>query len=261
MKKIHFFLIILITPSILYAQKQFEYGSFPYETWVKTLKFNVLDINTEKKVLAFKHIYELQANYTYDETGEIIERPVDCQYAGMESMPYAGVVLGIFDLESGQYIKTFTVYESCYNIEECYSHELSKLKLDSVKQLFAEYGLDHTKKIKPMVFSNINDETINELELNGILLESTFVNDYDNMQTRGYLHADGELLYESHYFDNFAMASNGEVYHKAAYKKGPHVVFLIKFFHNNNMEGPSSYEFHHFTPLYLLKSNTLTKVH
>ena len=242
--------LFLIIPAMAVAQKHIDYDFFPYESSVNTIKFKVLDINFDKKLVAFKHIYELQPVFTID-----YERnPVDCKYAGMESNPYAGVVLGIYDLEKGAYLKTFTIYESCIEIMDCYDHELSAKKLDSAKQLFKDYNLDIDKKPKALLFKKQSKDSYT-LNVNGINFSSSYINDYDNQKSISYLYADEKLLYYTEHDDNFVMASNAVIFYRAAYRSGEKIVFLNKYFHTNNMEGPKSYEYHYFSPVFQIKGN------
>lgn len=236
------------------GQKHIDFDLFPYETWVKTIKFKVLDINVEKKLVAFKHIYELQTEYYYDSDEEVIKKPVNCKYAGMEKYPKAGVVLGIYDLEKGEYLKTFTIYESCFTLKDCYDHELSAKKLDSAKQLFKDYSLEITKNPKALLFSKEGKKTY-RLNVNGIKFSSSYKNDYDKQHTISYLYAGEKLLYSSVYEHGFIMGSTGEVFYKAAYKVGDKIIFLNKYLHTNNMGGAESFEYHYFSPVFLIKGD------
>ena len=257
MKKLIVIFVLFLTAGTINGQKYYEQYP-PYETWIKTLKFNVLDINLNKKVIGFKHVYELLPSYTYDGGGENAEKPVDCGYAGMESNPKAGVVLGVYDLEKGAFIKTFTVYKSSFKKSECFKHETSAANLDSAKELFKEYNLDITKKMKPLVFDK-KDKKTTSLNLNGINITSSYESNYDEMKSVSNLYTNNKLLYYVEHHDNFAMASHAEIFYTAAYKKGNKVVFLIKYFHTHNMEGPSSYEFHYFSPIFTTANGQLSK--
>jgi len=249
MKKI--LIINLFTFAVLSSigQKHMDYDFFPNETDVKTIKFQVLDINFEKKLVAYKHVYELLPQSTFSSGEEVQYIPVDCKYAGMEVYPKAGVVLGIYDLEKEEYLKTFIIYESCMDIKECYEHTYSEDQLNAAKKLFSDYELNIKNIPKALLFKKKSDKE-KYLMTDGITFSSTFVNDYDNMLTKSFLYVDGELMYYVSHDDNFAMASHGQIYHKAAYKKGNKIIFLSKFFHDNNMEGPRSYEFHYFSPVF-----------
>ena len=244
-----YILIFLFISNFSSAQKHRAYGSCPYETSVKTIEFIVLDINYEEKLVAFKHIYELQTVFEQGPDTEIEKKPIDCQYAGMEKYPKAGVILGVYDLGNEEYLKTFTIYKSCFDQNECYDHDWSEKNLNSAKQLFNGYGLDIGKKPKPIMFTKESGNKF-QISVNGINFNASYKNDYDNQLTISYLYAENNLLYQVEYDDNFVMASNGEVIYTAAYTNGDKIVFLNKFFHNNNLEGYSSYEYFHFTPIF-----------
>ncbi|MCF6364738.1 MAG: hypothetical protein L3J35_00900 [Bacteroidales bacterium] len=257
MKKSFYTLIFLAISLSSVGQKHIGYDFFSCKSNVKTIKFKVLDINFDKKLVAFKHIYELQTELFYDTEGEVINVPVDCKYAGMETYPKAGVVLGIYDLEKGTYLKTFTIYESCYELKNCYNHELSEQQLDSAKQMFKNYDLDITKKPKAILFKK-KTKDISEIDINDINFSSSYKNDYDNQITISYLYANEEILFYTEYEDNFAMASSGRVFYRAAYKENGKIIFLNKYFHDNNMEGSRSFEFHDFSPVFNINGNKIT---
>ncbi len=250
MKKAILLLMPIMAGWSMLAQRHHDFR-FPYETSIQTLQFKVLDINFEKGFIAFKHIYEMQESFIMGDEGEMIYKPVDCKYAGMESYPRAGVVLGIYDLAKGEYTKTFTVYGSCYEIEDCDSHDQSVLKLDSAKQMFKDYGLMIDKNPKGIPFIK-QSQDISSLTLDDFEIKSTFQNDYDNMQTISLLEVNGKNIFTETFDDFFVMASRGEVLHTAAYRNGDKIVFLSKFFHTNNMEGPRSWEFFQFSPVFVI---------
>ena len=241
----------------LFAQRYHGF-SFPYKAEIKTIEFKVLDINYDKNIVAFKHVYEALEYFFMGEEGEVLQKPIDCSYAGMESYPTAGVVLGMYDLAKGEYLKTFTVYESCYELEDCYSHELSVQKLDSAKQLFKDYGMTIEKCPNPIFFKKETNGT-SSVTLDGIKFTSSFQNDRDNMATVSTLYSNGTLLFTESFFDNFIMASHGEVLHTAAYRDGNKIVFLSKFYHTNNMEGVESWEFFHLSPVFVIMGDQVVQ--
>jgi len=251
MKTTSFTFLILLFSFALFGQRSDNHYP-PYEIGVKTLEFKVLDINFEKKLVAFKHIFELQEGLFDGPDGEYEANPIDCKYAGMGAYPRAGVVLGIYDLEKGDYLKTFTIYKSCYDPEDCYAHEISVLNLDSAKQMFKDYGLDIEKVPKPLKF-NENNENLNSLTIDGIKFTSSYKNDHENFQTISYLNANGDLLYFIEYFETFIYSGKVEVFYQAAYKVGNRVVFLNKYFRENKMYGEKSWEFFKFSPVFEIK--------
>ncbi|MBN2893982.1 MAG: hypothetical protein JXL97_19085 [Bacteroidales bacterium] len=250
MKKLIITTTILILGGTILAQKMRDFGSCPYEIEIRTLNFIVLDINYEKNVVAFKHVFEMQTQYIYTSDEDEAERhPVNCNYAGMEEYPYAGVVLGIYDLSSGEYLKTFTTYKSCYSTEQCFDYETSAKNLDSAKQLFAKYNLNIENKPKPIDFTHTSDDEF-KVSISGIDFFSKYENNYNEGHTKSYLYANDKLLYWIEQQDFFIMASRGEIRYISAYSNGKKIVFLNKLFHENHLEGPPSYEFYHFTPVF-----------
>lgn len=249
MKRIFTFIVIILFFLNSYSQKERGFNSCPYDIEITTIDFIVLDINFEKNLVAFKHIYKKQT-IIYQDDGEIVTLyPIDCNYTGMEENPTAGVILGIYDLENGEYLKTFTIYKSCFEKENCIKYETSAKNLDSAKQLFIDHDLNIFNKPKPTDFNDNQKDGYN-ISIAGIDFFSNYKNNYNEGHTMSYLYANDNLIYSIEQKDFFVMASHGEIKYTSAYTNGQKIVFLNKFFHENHIEGPRSMEFFHFTPVF-----------
>jgi len=250
MKKIIVLIILLSFSFITFSQKHRTLNSCPYDTEIKTLKFEVLDINYEQGLVAFKHIYEMQTIF-YIDFGEEYQRPIECGYVGMSKYPYAGVILGIYDLNTGEYLKTYTIYKSCFEKDSCMDYALSSKNLKLAKQLFLDYGLNIENKPQGIKFEKETSKN-NKLEIKGITFTSYYENDNDNEVTYSYLKANNKLIYKITQEDSFIMGSSGKITYEYAYTDGKYIVFLNKYFHKNNIEGALSMEFYHFSPVFRL---------
>ncbi len=249
MKTLSLLIIAVFTTLLLFAQKERSSGECPYDIDIKTNQFIVLDINYQNQLVAFKHIYEKQNYVYYDVGGEVVEKPVNCKYVGMEAYPYSGVILGVYDLKNQEYLKTYTIYQLCTSENLCTTYEQSSKNLEEAKAFFTENGLDISKKPNPNLFDNDSNK-IFTLKLGGINFKADYENNYDEMLTISRLYANQKLIYQINQDDNFVMASHGEIYYTTAYSDGINIVFLNKLYHNNHMEGATSYEYYHFSPVF-----------
>jgi len=220
----------------------------PYPNFITTIEFTVLDINFNKQLVAFKHVFEL--NTTYDESGEIYEKPCNCHYSGMKDT-LAGVILGVYDLKNQKYLKTFTIYNVTYDKSDCYDYKTSKQKLDSAKLFFRQNGLDITKKPKPLPF------IAGQFEIEGV--KFTYTNqkgDLDSMFTVSKLFAtknNKTEIYRVNQEDRYYMASGGKTEYIAAYKQGDKIVFLSIFNYISNSAGDTDCETYQFSPIFKLQ--------
>ncbi len=240
----------------IYGQRHFKSGSVPYETGIVTIDFIVLDIDFINQLVAFKHVYKLQNDMTFNENGQIIDKPIECGYAGMQEYPEAGVILGVYDLKKGAYLKTFTIYKSCYDKKDCFSHKVSTANLDSAKAFFKKKNLNIARKPESFTFTKVSNVAA-AVNVGGKKYTTSFKNDYDNSKTICYLNCNGSQIYSTEYDDSFAMATAGHVLYQNAYKEANRIVFLSKFYHDNNMEGVRSFEFFDFSPMFIINGNNV----
>ncbi len=242
-------LMLIALPNFGQIIKNRPFKDVPYANTITTHKFIVLDINFDKQLVAFKHVFEL--NTTYDELGEIYEKPCNCHYTGMKDT-LAGVILGVYDLKNQQYLKTFTIYKSTYNKSECYDHKTSKQKLDAAKLFFKQNGLDITKKPKPLPFVS------KKLEIDGITFTYTNqIENTDSMLTVSKLFATNNKqteIYRVNQHDSYIMASGGNTEYLAAYKQGNKIVLLSVFKYVSHMAGETDQETFQFTPVFNLST-------
>jgi hypothetical protein len=253
MKKVILIICLLSNLSYLNSQNiKREFDFAPYMSEISTVSFEVLDINIDKKLVAFKHVFNLlPIEYYSDGTSEI---PCSCNYPGMQDNPNAGVVLGVYDLENNKFLKTFLIYKPVYDKKDCFDYQTSAKNLDSAKIYFAENKLDITKKPKPYFFSKNEDENKCELNYSGIMFYSTSEKNYDDMKTFSYLFANGKNILTIEQDDFYVMASGGNIEYIAAYVLGDKIVFLNKFVFVSHLEGATGREFYDFTPIYSINN-------
>ena len=108
--------------------------------------------------LAFKLVYA-------DQGGVETAAPSNCNYAGMEDTPDAGVTLALFDLNKGT-AEQFVVYAVALKPADCTPHAQSTQRLAAAKAAFTAAGLDISKKPAPLKpdakgnFSFAGDHTV-----------------------------------------------------------------------------------------------------
>lgn len=253
MKKLIIGLCIVIPLIQLYGQEVDDWWNEPYESGIRTHSFEVLDINWDKQILAFRHVYELQELEVYQPDQETPLKPVNCHYAGMEKTPFAGVILGVYDLRNHLFSDVFKVYSSCYNIEDCTDFEESKANLDSAKLVFSDYGLNIEAKPKKLKFSK-QEKHSSTLLLSGINFRTEYFYDMDEFMMVARLFADDQQIYERKVNVTLSFGAEGNIIWDGAYSLGSKVFFLYKMYRTNNMEGPRSIEYFEFTPVFDLDS-------
>ena len=227
------------------VERQYAFTDYPCH--VKTIKYEVLDINFSNNKIAFKHVHELLSQY--DETGELYNSACDCKYSGMQKYPKAGVILGTYDLANQKYDKVFTIYKSAYKKKDCFDYETSKIFLKGAKATFKVSNLNIENKPKAYLFSKSNSKL---LDFNGLKFTYTSDNitENDKMLTLAKLFVNGKLLLTVKQEDNFAMASGGEIKFISAYVKDDMIIFLYKFHHVTSMAGETDFETYNFTRVF-----------
>ncbi|HAA14993.1 MAG TPA: hypothetical protein DCE41_26190 [Cytophagales bacterium] len=112
--------------------------------YVITHSFDIVGVNWEKGLVATKQVYEIEEQY--GEEGEVSVTPYNCGYAGMEKQPLAGVILGVYDLNAGAFLETFTVYASVGEASACLSHTESVASLEAAKAYWTSQGVGNAAK-------------------------------------------------------------------------------------------------------------------
>lgn len=258
MKKQIFTIVLMLMTYSAFSQteKTRNYQSTPYPNTIITDEFTVLDINFDNNLVAFKHVFQLRTNY--DENGEIYQKPYNCNYKGMNQMPFSGVVLGVYDLAKQEYLKTFTIYNASYKKSDCYSYEKSKNNLNEAKIFFKKNNLDISKKPKPedLIIMNLPE---NSFILKGIYFKCTnehvVSDDGADMTTVSKLYTyenegNEKLIYTINQQDNFYMGSGGKINYISAYVKDNKFILLNKFYHTSGMAGETDRETYHFSPVF-----------
>lgn len=260
--------ILLFSTTIMFAQeiKIRSLFDFPYNNEISTNDFIVLDINFEEELIAFKHIYELPYCEHY---GGSTDSALNCNYLGMNNYPLSGVVLGVYDIKNQEYKRTFTIYESVYELENCTDYEQSVIMLDSAKQYFLNNKLNIENKPMPINLHPIEIKKETEI-INNYELLNTFsfcfeglIFEYNNIKTYNEYITESELSVKSktdsisnmdifiiHQKDYYNMGSGGEFEYICAYQKDNKFVFLHKFQHISGFYGSSIREMFYFTPLF-----------
>lgn len=229
----------------------------PYKTDIKTLSFEVLDINFEKGLVAYKHTYEILVQE--DETGTVFQTPCDCGYAGMQDKPFAGVVLGTYDLNNDAHGKTFIVYESVDGHENCTKIEESQVRLAEAKKHFSEEGLDITKKPKLHKIADQKSFSVNHNNQNiQFKITSEVVEDEEDfmkMINHYKIYNEQDLMFEQKFLYSPVMAGTGHIKFISYYKHGDQILLLENFIHNSGMVGYYHNEFFSFSPIINLASD------
>jgi hypothetical protein len=254
MKKIAISLLLAASIIHLSAQDEEDIGwNEPYESGIQTLAFEVLDINWETQILAFRHVYQLRERYVFQPDEDVPLKPVHCKYAGMEKSPGAGVILGVYDLKNQVFMDVFVVYKSTYYHEECTDFEESKIILEEAKQVFESYNLDISKKPKKANFIK-KDKVVSEITLAGFHFRTEYFYDMDEFMMISKLFASDTVVHQKRINTTFSFGAEGNIIWEGAYMSGKKVIFVYKMFRTNNMEGPSGYEYYEFTPIFDLDS-------
>ena len=254
----YFIILVLVLASFLSLKGQTEnldivnnrgFKDVPYDNKINTVDFIVLDINLDNNLVAFKHVYNLRT--THDEMGDVHEQGCNCNYTGMSDNSEAGVVLGVYDLSTQEYLETFIIYKAAYNLSDCYDYETSISQLNLAKQYFTEHNLDISKKPQFLSFSD------DKLELDGISFsytnERTMNDDMSEMITISNLIATGEQdksIYTVYQDDIYYMASGGVTSYISAYRQDDKIVFLSLFEHMSAMAGEPGRETYQFSPVF-----------
>ena len=229
----------------------------PYEYTIITHEFTVLDINTDNHTLAFKHVYELYSMEGVEPYEDYTGKPHNCRYSGMEGKPYAGVIVGIYNLKTLEYEHVFHIYKSVYWKNECMTHEESAGALDSAKKMFQQYDLNLEKKPKAIPFKQLND-TVSEVQIGGIRFLSLFQNigvsgdwDYVNLLTLK-LFANETQIFQQQIPRRFIMGSSGQSFWYSAYVVGNQVVFMNKTEYQFRDQVYIEGEYFYFSPIFQL---------
>lgn len=250
MKKATIYFIILLSSCLSFGQKikYREFKDVPYPNWIETVEFYLFDINLDDNLVGFKHVFNLVT--TYDETGEIYEKPCDCGYQGMKENPFAGVVLGVYDLENQEYLKTFTIYNATYDEKDCFDFETSSKKLDSAKKYFKEKNMDITMFEIPFDLEMTSDLIgINFTFTN----KRTMNDDLTSMVTISQLNAEidkKKTIYTVYQDDYYIMASGGNTEYVEAYTRGDKIFFLSIFDYFTALAGTPNCQTYQFSPVF-----------
>jgi hypothetical protein len=115
-------------------------ASSPYPSDIVTDKFEVIDADFAKGVVAFKHTYHLVEPPAEEEDVDEAARLLRCEYPGFETMPNSGLTYGIYDLARDQLRSVYTVYRSTFT--KCSSSEESQATLLLARKQIAAAGLN-----------------------------------------------------------------------------------------------------------------------
>ncbi len=235
MNKLLTILSFIVISNLISAQetKVREFDSSPYGQRIVNSNFTVLDIDYESKLLAFKHVFEFPE--VFDELGELYYKPCNCHYVGMDSLPLAGVVLGVYDLSKQEYLKTFIIYQAVHDTADCTKYDLSQKMLDSAKLFFKEHNLDFNKKPKYenlyVVGDSIKTFIYNDVEFS-YFSKRCEENVYFDMTTYSELYArkngsihTPKLIYSIYQEDKYYMAGQGFINYQSAYAENGYFIF------------------------------------
>ncbi|MCP4180782.1 MAG: hypothetical protein GY756_23730 [bacterium] len=261
-----FLLILLTINTFLHSQgKIIQLNDHPYPHWIETISFEVTGINWENGYLAFRHIYKHRSIYS-QEKHDFID-PINTNYAGLSAYPGAGVIIGIYHLGNSSYLKTYTIYESVFEISKRTSEADSADLLAEAKDLFRSYNIDWstspklhvnsiTRLIKrhPNIIQSIKIQLPN-LQLNGET-NSSLIYDGNNI-TNGKLISYISLFSQPIYLSLFSYVAfnvgTADLSIIGAYENNGKVIFLEKYTSqnagSNGLEINEMYSFSRIIPL------------
>lgn len=233
-----------------------------YDRHIRTNDFVVLDVDFDKGLVAFRHVYQ-QLDINQDGA----PATVDCRYAGMEKRPYSGVVLGVYDLKSGTLKKHFVIYRAATGIGECMKLRESQAALAEAKTYIEKLGLN--VKAKPIAdASNAKGEFKANIGRRWVLIatasrratERDWASDpvlsaaerddsTTSSVTIGEVKTGGQVIYRSYYGDSWSMGSEGRVDYLSLFTENGKVVILERFRHRTGHLGMTDFEVYNFTPV------------
>lgn len=119
-----------------------------YPSIIETEVFQVLDVSFKKKLVAFRHVYRLSERdqTTVDDEGrEVTVAPEGtalkrCAYPGMTDHPYAGLIVGLYDLGKDKLIGAVHIYESTK--DSCTTEEAANEAKQRAEKVIRAAGLD-----------------------------------------------------------------------------------------------------------------------
>ena len=168
--------------------------------------------------------------------------------------PFAGVILGIYNLNSQTYDEVFHIYQSVSNDEDCLSFDESEHNLEFAKEFFLKKNLNIENKPKVLPFIQNFKNNILVLKPENITVKGNskrfFLENNDTeCIAKATLTLNNNVIYTMYQEDRPIMASGGDIMFISAYRKNNKVVFLERFRHLNNTESPNR-EFFNFTKIY-----------
>lgn len=252
----HFIFLLFMLPFTLSNPQNDSIRAFDfqaYESEITTINFIVLDINFEDGLVAFKHVYEILGFDDMESVGTL-DGLVNCNYSGMEKHPFAGVILGVYDLNSQSYDEVFHIYQSVSNEEDCLSFDESEHNLEFAKEYFLSKKLNIMNKPKAIPFIQNFKNNILVLKPENITVKGNserffLENDDMNCIAKATLTVNNNVIYTMNQKDRPMMASRGNIMFISAYRKNNKIIFLERFHHMNNSDGQDK-EFFNFTKIY-----------
>lgn len=108
----------------------------------------VLGVHPDRPWIAYRHLVK----HSTSEGGQ----GIDCDYAGLDDV--SGVQLGVFDLEQGQNLYAWWIYEPAQLTDYCLAPEISTQRLARAKATFADLGIDISKPPAPASLASVGLE-------------------------------------------------------------------------------------------------------
>jgi hypothetical protein len=250
-------------PGSTFARSPLRPFNYPsYDRDIRTNDFVVLDVNFEKRLAAFRHVYQ-----QLDISQDGIPATADCGYAGMAKLPHSGVVLGVYDLKRGVLKKHFVIYRAVTGKGECTKREESEAALAEAKAYIKQLGLN--VKAQPTAYRpNAKGEFVPTLGGRSALIATasrrvtehdwandpalTAVDRNDSVVssiTIGEAKAEGRVIYRSYYGDSWSMGSKGYVEFLSLFAERGEFVFLERFRHRTGHFDMTDFEVYHFSPV------------
>jgi len=235
-------------------------NSNPWDSKIITSSFDVLDINWQTGLVAFKHVYEMGRWQPYDDAGSLLPMPPlpNCGYAGMQKLPHSGVVLGAWDTRNHSIARHFVIYKAPLSSEDC-NNETAPQALADAKRWFAGKQLDITRKPQPYFWLAEDWRQVSfptEREPAVVRFKSEFVDSdaLDMDDTCGitglsYLLGEHELFVGARSI-HCAMAPSGQARPIKAWRRGSQVLFAEEYRWTTAAEGLLPEYVYSFTPIF-----------
>ncbi len=262
MKKKFIILFVFLNTGILFSvfsqinRYREIYNSEKYE--IENLFFNVMDINWDKGLLAYRQVYQM-AERNPPNGGDETLQPCDCNYENWEEYPKIGIIYGVYDLNKGKVLKDFYILKSVFDKKNCTTTDELNKNADDYLAYCKSEGLNvvwgQYEQFTEM--HRYFDE--NYGQLGDIHFKANYINDTynDENYTIGNLYADSEPVFTVNQKESWIMGSRGKMLFERIYSKDDKYFLFYEYFWISGTDAPNMTVFD-FTPI-LKKNKNLIK--